>query len=414
MLFCRDYFCFGVVACFIEICSLVGTVSDSAAILRTCCFGYGLPLAHCVIALCNGLLIHMSALVWADICYLTVCITGCFLGVYLLHIVTQCIYIICYVAVATLATCVGCITLFFTFRCCYYCVILVSECRNYFLCNEYFVTYWTMLTFGKTCLGTGGCYCCINYFGVAGCRNCCALCRITSCTNSVLIAILCTCCFSSDYPFAVVMTERFTFGFTTDLTCLCCCTVCFFPIVSECRVNELFSFNLCTTYGTVHYHIVLTVLGTGGLFWICLNAYRFTCRMSLCGNGFCFCFTAYRTGIGLYALIGTGRIGIDNTFVPAVAKGICFICYVCIITYWTGVGCIACLCTCRLGYCAFIFMAVCFNLVIYIAVATYGTCIGCIAVLCTGGRCYRCLISMTQRRDYLGIRIITRCTRVGH
>ena len=42
----------------------------------------------------------------------------------------------------------------------------VTECVNYILCNEYFVTYGTVLTFSKTGCSTGRCLSCVDYFGV--------------------------------------------------------------------------------------------------------------------------------------------------------------------------------------------------------------------------------------------------------
>ena len=52
------------------------------------------------------------------------------------------------------------------------CACCVSKFRYYFLCNEDFVTYGTMLTCGKTCLCTCGSYCHIDYFGVTESVNC--------------------------------------------------------------------------------------------------------------------------------------------------------------------------------------------------------------------------------------------------
>ena len=52
-------------------------------------------------------------------------------------------------------------------------VVCVIKCCNNFLWDQYFAANGTVLAFGKTCFGTGCCYCCINNFGVAGCFKFC-------------------------------------------------------------------------------------------------------------------------------------------------------------------------------------------------------------------------------------------------
>ena len=71
----------------------------------------------------------------------------------------------------TTSTCKCCITTFCTCGSCYCFIISVSLCRNCFLSKYYCTTYWTVLTFCKTCAFASRCYRCINYFSMSVCRN---------------------------------------------------------------------------------------------------------------------------------------------------------------------------------------------------------------------------------------------------
>ena len=167
MIRCGDHFCFGMAACFIEICCLVGTVSDSAAILSTCCFGYGLPFAHYVLTLCNGLLVAMTAVTHTYVCDLSVCKACCLLGNHAQHVVTEC-FALCLAAYAT---------------------------------------------------GLGCCTCCISPL-MSCCGNCFCFVCITSCTESDLFACFFAGCRLGDLPFVEVMCAVYNYCNCGFIVCL--------------------------------------------------------------------------------------------------------------------------------------------------------------------------------------------------
>ena len=78
-------------------------------------------------------------------------------------------------------------TTFFTVTYVVLVFILMSECINCLLSNKNFATYWTMLTFYKTCCRTSRFYCCINHFGMTESCLFNVSCIITSWTSYVSI-----------------------------------------------------------------------------------------------------------------------------------------------------------------------------------------------------------------------------------
>ena len=81
--------------------------------------------------------------------------------------VTESVGMIVNVAVATYGTSIGGVTAVYTVGSGYFCAVVVTKCCYSFLCNESFITYGTVLTFGKTGCGTGRSYCLVDNLGVS-------------------------------------------------------------------------------------------------------------------------------------------------------------------------------------------------------------------------------------------------------
>ena len=148
-----------------------------------------------------------------------------------------------------------------------YCLIYyygVTECVNYFLLNENLVTYGAVLTLGKTGCGTGRRYCLVNYLGVTECVNASVYVRVTATVTSVS-GVTFLSASRSGYNGLIIVTECCFKLSATYGTGLSIGTV---SILAK-RVAEFVNYFLCNenyvTYGAV-LTLSKTGLGTGGCY----------------------------------------------------------------------------------------------------------------------------------------------------
>ena len=87
-------------------------------------------------------------------------------GYYCIVGVTKSRYLISSIRIVTYGTSISGVACSGTSGSSYYCTVVVTKCAYGFLRNDSLATYGTMLTFGKTGLGTGGSYCLVDNLGV--------------------------------------------------------------------------------------------------------------------------------------------------------------------------------------------------------------------------------------------------------
>ena len=140
--------------------------------------------------------------------------------------------------------CTGCICVI------YRAISVVAFCRNFFLCNNGCVTYATVASLGKTCLGTCGFYCCVNDCFAVGCGKLAVghlavvtySLVLTRCVASGVLRAFSIAIFVSAYAVNKIMTEcrNRSFGYDCCITCIAlgaCCTSCFCTVGSFVLTN---------------------------------------------------------------------------------------------------------------------------------------------------------------------------------
>ena len=143
----------------------------------------------------------------------------------------------------------------------------MTECGNYFLRYEYFTTNRALHTFGKSALGTSGCYCGKHYLGVTEC--CCKL----FAANRTILCIDTICCCAGDvsergncflcFEDFTANCALYTCGKSAFGTSRCYCRNYFFGMTK--RRNLILRYEYCFTGRALH-TCGKSAIGASGLY----------------------------------------------------------------------------------------------------------------------------------------------------